>query len=89
MTKPGNCCPWRRKSGRGLKLKANSIPDGVLRMLAFTMLEETLDESSVFCIEEPENGIHPDNLARVNGLLRFIAVDPQEAPCVRKTQCGK
>ena len=65
----------------GLKLKANSIPDGVLRMLAFAMLEETLDESSVFCIKEPENGIHPDNLARVNGLLRFIAVDPQEAVC--------
>ena len=63
----------------GLKLQANSISDGTLRFLALAALAETVDESMVLCMEEPENGIHPAKLNAMNRLLHDIAVDPQEA----------
>jgi len=63
----------------GLKLQANSISDGTLRFLALAALSETVDESMVLCMEEPENGIHPAKLNAMNRLLHDIAVDPEEA----------
>ena len=60
----------------GIKLRANSISDGALRFLALATLTEVVDESAVICMEEPENGIHPDKLDAVHRLLRAIAVDP-------------
>jgi len=62
----------------GLKLQANSISDGTLRFLALAALAETVDESAVICMEEPENGIHPAKLNAMNRLLHDIAVDPEE-----------
>jgi predicted ATPase len=59
----------------GLELKATSISDGTLRFLALAVLAEVSDETGVFCMEEPENGIHPGNLAAMNELLHDIAVD--------------
>ena len=63
----------------GVKLKANSISDGTLRFLALAALSEAFYESGVFCMEEPENGIHPANLEAMNRLLHDIAVDADEA----------
>ncbi|MCY4174635.1 MAG: AAA family ATPase [Cyanobacteria bacterium MAG CAR3_bin_5] len=63
----------------GLKLHANSISDGTLRFLALAALSETVDESMVLCMEEPENGIHPAKLNAMNRLLHDIAVDAEEA----------
>ena len=62
----------------GVKLRANSISDGTLRFLALVALSEVFYESGVFCMEEPENGIHPANLGAMNRLLHDIAVDPNE-----------
>ncbi len=62
----------------GLRLRANSISDGTLRFLALASLSEVFDENAVICMEEPENGIHPEKLAAMNRLLREIAVDPDE-----------
>ena len=62
----------------GLKLRANSISDGTLRFLALAILTEVSEESAVFCMEEPENGIHPANLSAMNKLLHDIAVDANE-----------
>lgn len=62
-----------------LKLQANSISDGTLRFLALVALSETVNESMVLCMEEPENGIHPAKLNAMNRLLHSIAVDPEEA----------
>lgn len=59
----------------GLELKATSISDGTLRFLALAVLAEVSDETGVFCMEEPENGIHPGNLPAMNELLHDIAVD--------------
>ena len=60
----------------GLQLPASAISDGTLRFLALAVLAEVSDECAVFCMEEPENGIHPDGLPAMNELLKDIAVDP-------------
>ena len=62
----------------GVTLRANSISDGALRFLALASLSEVFYKSGVFCIEEPENGIHPANLEAMNRLLHRIVVDAGE-----------
>ena len=62
----------------GLRLAANSISDGTLRFLTLAALAEDSSASGLFCMEEPENGIHPANLEAMNLLLQDIAVDPHE-----------
>lgn len=59
----------------GLTVRANSISDGTLRFLTLAILAEVSDEPAVFCMEEPENGIHPANIDAMNQLLRDIAVN--------------
>lgn len=62
----------------GLTVRANSISDGTLRFLTLAILAEVSDEPAVFCMEEPENGIHPANLGAMHQILRDIAVDPNQ-----------
>ena len=62
----------------GLRLPAHSISDGTLRFLALAVLAESSSQSGVYCMEEPENGIHPASLEAMNFLLHDIAVDPNE-----------
>ena len=62
----------------GLRLRANSISDGTLRFLALVVLAEVAGTTGLYCMEEPENGIHPAKLARMNDLLHDIAVDVHE-----------
>ena len=61
----------------GVRLRANSISDGTLRFLALTAIAEAAD-AGVYCMEEPENGIHPERLEAMNRLLHDIAVDADE-----------
>lgn len=58
---------------------ASSLSDGTLRFLALAILEEHAMGPSVLCLEEPENGIHPDRLAAMIELLQDIAVDTSRA----------
>lgn len=62
----------------GIKLRANSISDGTLRFLALAALTEAVDDNGVFCMEEPENGIHPAKLEAMNRLLHDLAVNAEE-----------
>jgi predicted ATPase len=62
----------------GVKVRANAISDGALRFLALAAVCESCYESGVYCIEEPENGVYPDQLAAVNRLLHNIAVEIDE-----------
>ena len=62
----------------GLKLRANSISDGTLRFLALVVLAEVDSTTGLYCMEEPENGIHPARLEVMNNLLQDIAVDAEE-----------
>lgn len=63
----------------GLQLRAHSISDGTLRFLALVVLAEIAGTTGLYCMEEPENGIHPAKLSRMNDLLHDIAVDVDEA----------
>ena len=57
---------------------AKSLSDGTLRFLALTVLEMDFHARGVVCLEEPENGIHPERIPAMLRLLKEIATDPDE-----------
>jgi predicted ATPase len=59
-------------AGDDLDLRA--LGDGALRFLALATLAED-HGCGLLCIEEPENGIHPDSIPVLLELLRSLAVD--------------
>ena len=59
----------------GQRFSASAISDGTLRFLALAILAENPEAGGVLCIEEPENGIHPERLPSMAGLMRDLAVD--------------
>jgi hypothetical protein len=62
----------------GTELPAKALSDGTLRFLALAGLETDPTLSGLICMEEPENGIHPERIGALLRLLQDIAVDPQE-----------
>ncbi len=61
----------------GIFHPARSLSDGTLRFLVLTVLGEDPETKGMICLEEPENGIHPDRIPVMVNLLRDIAVDPR------------
>ena len=57
---------------------AKSLSDGTLRFLALAVLELDPNAQGVLCLEEPENGIHPERIPAILRLLKDIAVDVNE-----------
>lgn len=57
---------------------AHSLSDGTLRFLALSVLSLDPLAHGLMCLEEPENGIHPNRAKAMVTLLRDIAVDPSE-----------
>ena len=57
---------------------ARSLSDGTLRFLALAIIEIDPQAQGVICLEEPENGIHPERIAAILRLLQHIAVDVHE-----------
>lgn len=68
------------KDLQGREFPASSLSDGTLRFLALTLLEADPEETGLLCLEEPENGIHPERIPAMLRLLQDIAVDPAEPP---------
>ena len=66
--------------GSGRRLPARALSEGTLRFLALCILLEDPQLTGLICMEEPENGIHPANLAAMIDLVRDLAVDPQGPP---------
>jgi predicted ATPase len=62
----------------GATYPAKSLSDGTLRFLALTVLEMDTNAHGVVCLEEPENGIHPERIPAMLRLLQDIATDPAE-----------
>jgi predicted ATPase len=60
----------------GTKHPARSLSDGTLRFLALAVLEIDPYAHGVLCLEEPENGIHPERISNILNLLQDIALDP-------------
>ncbi len=54
---------------------ASSLSDGTLRFLALAALEQDPEFSALLCLEEPENGIHPELLPVMIRLLDDLAMD--------------
>jgi predicted ATPase len=63
----------------GTELPAASLSDGTLRFLALALIEVDPEEVGVLCLEEPENGMHPQRIDAMLRLLQDIAVDPNES----------
>lgn len=69
----------RIKGRDGASFPAKSLSDGTLRFMALAVLEMDTRAHGVLCLEEPENGIHPERIPAMIRLLRDIATDPDEA----------
>jgi len=54
---------------------ARALSDGTLRFLALAVLELDSEAEGLLCLEEPENGIHPERIASMLRLLEDIATD--------------
>lgn len=62
----------------GTPYPARALSDGTLRFLALAAIEADPEMKGMICLEEPENGIHPDRIGPMLQLLEDIAVDTQE-----------
>ncbi|RPI78085.1 MAG: ATPase [Desulfobacteraceae bacterium] len=62
----------------GTEHPAQSLSDGTLRFLALSVLRMDPETKGVLCLEEPENGIHPERIPAMLKLLTDIAVDCDE-----------
>lgn len=61
----------------GVVLPASSLSDGTLRFIALSVMEQDPTVTGLLCLEEPENGIHPERMEAMVRLLRDMAVDPR------------
>jgi len=57
---------------------ARSLSDGSLRFLALTVLSMDSEEQGLLCLEEPENGIHPERIPAMIQLLQDIVTDTND-----------
>ena len=56
---------------------ASSLSDGTLRFLALAILEQDPEFRGLLCLEEPENGIHPEQMPAMIRLLTDLAMDAE------------
>jgi predicted ATPase len=70
----------RLRERSGTEIPARSLSEGTLRFLALCVMHEDAALGGVICMEEPENGIHPANVAAMVQLVRDLAVDPDDEP---------
>lgn len=62
----------------GTSHPARSLSDGTMRFLALAVLERDPQAQGLLCLEEPENGIHPERIPKILNLLQDIATDVEE-----------
>jgi predicted ATPase len=63
----------------GLELPAGALSDGTMRFVALAVIELDPEQRGVVCLEEPENGIHPQRVPAILDLLYRIAVDAEHS----------
>lgn len=61
----------------GTRHPARALSDGTLRFLALAVLSLQDDSHGLICLEEPENGIHPQRIPAMIRLLQDLAFDPK------------
>lgn len=65
------------KDRYGLELPASALSDGTMRFIALTVLQQDPLETGLICLEEPENGIHPERIDAMMQLLNDIVVETE------------
>jgi ABC-type multidrug transport system ATPase subunit len=63
----------------GTSHPAKALSDGTMRFLALAVLELDPEAQGLLCLEEPENGIHPERIPKILQLLQDIATSTDEA----------
>lgn len=66
------------QSQEGTPHAARSLSDGTLRFLALAVLERDPQAQGLLCLEEPENGVHPERIQAMLRLLQDIATATDE-----------
>lgn len=66
------------KGRDGTAHPARSLSDGTLRFLALEVLSRDPAPQGLLCMEEPENGIHPERIPAMIQLLQELATDPMD-----------
>lgn len=66
------------QSHEGTPHAARSLSDGTLRFLALAVLERDPQAQGLLCLEEPENGVHPERIPAMLRLLQDIATATDE-----------
>ncbi len=66
------------KSRDGTSYPARILSDGTMRFLALAVLELDLEAQELLCVEEPENGIHPERVPKMLELLQDMVTDVDE-----------
>jgi predicted ATPase len=67
------------KDLQGTDHEARALSDGTLRFLALAVLAEDPEAKGLICLEEPENGIHPERIPAMLRMLQDLSVDTDEA----------
>ncbi len=62
----------------GTSHPAKALSDGTMRFLALAVLALDPKAQGLLCLEEPENGIHPERIPKILQLLQDIATDTNE-----------
>jgi predicted ATPase len=62
----------------GTSHPAKALSDGTMRFLALAVLALNPKAQGLICLEEPENGIHPERIPKILQLLQDIATDTHE-----------
>lgn len=65
---------------KGPFFAARALSDGTLRFLALCILDNDPEVQGVLCMEEPENGIHPERMQAMVEIVGGLAVDPNLPP---------
>jgi len=63
----------------GTEHPAHSLSDGTLRFLTLSILGKDPQVQGLICLEEPENGIHPERIPAMLKLLTQMAVDVSDS----------
>lgn len=66
------------KGRDGTAYPARALSDGTLRFLALGVLSIDPESRGALCLEEPENGIHPERIPSMIQLLRDLTTDIDE-----------
>ncbi len=63
------------KGEDGNEFSSRVLSEGTLRLLTLCILVYDDQQKSLFCFEEPENGIHPSRIRAMAQLLKELSVD--------------